>query len=108
MAGYQRANSREQKSGPMKIELINNRDAVVIRRLVPGPGEPMFWHKDNCHQFSLVLRGSRLSIEFQESKEIVEIDVCSGMTCWDSLRKMISGKPSLAKESGLASLRMQN
>jgi hypothetical protein len=47
----------------MKFELITNRNELVIRRLVLEPGEPMFWHKDNCNRFSVVVRGSRLAIE---------------------------------------------
>jgi hypothetical protein len=68
----------------MRVELITTRNEFVIRRLVLGPGEAMFWHKDNCHRFSVVVRGSRLAIEYKGSHEIVEVKVYPGMTGWDA------------------------
>jgi hypothetical protein len=68
----------------MRVELITSRNELVIRRLVLDPGEPMFWHKDTCHRFSVVVRGSRLAIEYKDSKEILEFEVFPGMTGWDA------------------------
>jgi hypothetical protein len=73
-----------QKASAMRVELITNRNELVIRRLVLDPGEAMFWHKDNCHRFSVVVRGSRLAIEYKDSGEIVEFEVFPGMTGWDA------------------------
>jgi hypothetical protein len=68
----------------MKVELITRREDLVIRRLVLEPGEAMFWHKDNCHRFTVVVRGSRLAIEFRDSSKIVEVVVSPGAADWDT------------------------
>lgn len=67
----------------MKIEIITEDDEIVIRRLILEPGESSHWHRDNCARFSVIVRGSRLDIEFQDSGTSVEIDVHPGMTGWD-------------------------
>jgi hypothetical protein len=67
----------------MKVELITERDNLVIRRMELDPGEAMFWHTDTCHRFSVVVRGSRLAIEYRDSGEVVEFDVPTGAADWD-------------------------
>ena len=68
----------------MLTELITERDSLIVRRLVLEPGEAMFWHTDNCHRFTVVVRGERLSIEFQDSDEVHEFEVCAGQADWDT------------------------
>jgi len=67
----------------MKVELITETDDMVIRRMELPPGEAMFWHVDNCRRFSVVVRGSRLAIEYADSGEVVESDVPTGSADWD-------------------------
>ena len=35
------------------MEVITQRDDLVIRRLVLAPGEGMPWHTDTCHRFTV-------------------------------------------------------
>jgi hypothetical protein len=72
------------KWGMMRVEVITKRKDLVIRRLVLDPGEAMFWHKDTCHRFSVVVRGSLLAIEYRDSKETLELEVYPGMANWDA------------------------
>ena len=74
----------EEQKLLMWVELITTRDEFVIRRLVLEPGEAMYWHRDNCHRFSVVVQGSRLVIEYRDSAEIDEIEVHPGMAGWDA------------------------
>ncbi len=67
----------------MKVETISEQDDMVIRRLELSPGEMMYWHTDSCKRFSVVVRGSRLAIEYLESTEIHEFDVYPGLADWD-------------------------
>lgn len=67
----------------MKIEVLTKRRDLVIRRMVLDPGEPMFWHKDTCHRFTVVVRGSRLAIEFKDSRQTIHLEVYPGMADWD-------------------------
>jgi hypothetical protein len=68
----------------MRSETISQRDRVLIRRLVLEPGEAGFWHIDCCHRFSVVVTGSRLTIEFRDTAETVSIDVHPGLAEWDA------------------------
>jgi len=68
---------------PMKIETITDNDDLLIRRLTLDPGEAMYWHTDACRRFSVVVSGCRLTIEYLESAEIVEVDVYPGLADWD-------------------------
>ena len=68
----------------MRIEIISERDDLVIRRLILEPGEPMFWHTDICHRFSVVIRGERLRIEYRDTDERNEFDVAPGEAGWDA------------------------
>ena len=74
---------KQKQQTEMKVEIITERNDLVIRRMVLDPGEAMFWHKDNCNRFSVVVRGSRLRIEFERSKQILDLDVFPGMADWD-------------------------
>jgi len=82
--GADRGKSSISEDARMKVELITRREDLVIRRLVLEPGEAMFWHKDNCHRFTVVVRGSRLAIEFRDSSKIVEVVVSPGAADWDT------------------------
>lgn len=68
----------------MRVETITERDELVIRRMTLGPGEVMFWHRDICHRFSVVIQGSKLRIEYRDSPESVEVDVHPGAADWDA------------------------
>ena len=67
----------------MEIEVISDTNEHLIRRMILEPGEAMFWHVDVCRSFSVVVRGSQLAIEYQESSETIEVDVSPGMAGWD-------------------------
>lgn len=73
----------------MRVEVITKRKDLVIRRLVLDPGEAMFWHKDTCYRFSVVVRGSLLAIEYRDSKETLELEVYPGMANWDAPEKRV-------------------
>src|SRR5262245_37643300 len=68
----------------MKMEVITQRDDLLIRRQILEPGEALPWHVDLCHRFSVVVRGEQLQIEFRESGEIVNIEVHPGLADWDA------------------------
>lgn len=67
----------------MKMEVITQRDDLMIRRQILEPGEALPWHTDRCHRFSVVVRGERLRIEFRDTGEQVTFDVHPGMADWD-------------------------
>lgn len=67
----------------MRVETITELDDLVIRRMELAPGEAMFWHKDSCRRFSVVVQGARLAIEYQDNGEVVEFDVSTGTAEWD-------------------------
>lgn len=67
----------------MRLEVITQREDLLIRRLVLEPGEAMPWHTDLVHRFSVVVRGEGLVIEFRESGEKVEVPVHAGLADWD-------------------------
>ncbi len=56
----------------MQMEVITQRDDLLIRRHILEPGEALPWHVDLSHRFSVVVRG-----------EIVTIDVHPGLADWD-------------------------
>ena len=68
----------------MRIDLITERDELVIRRMVLEPGEAMFWHTDACRRFSVVVRGDELTIEYQHSGDRQSVSVVPGLADWDS------------------------
>ena len=67
----------------MQSEVITKRDDLLIRRLILMPGDAMPWHTDLCHRFSVVVRGDRLTIEFRDTGERVDVPVEPGMAGWD-------------------------
>ena len=73
----------------MKLETITENDALLIRRMILSPGEAMFWHHDTCERFTVVVRGSRLAIEYQASGAIEEFDVHPGLAGWDAPEERI-------------------
>lgn len=66
------------------MEVITQRDDLLIRRQILEPGEALPWHIDRCHRFTVVVRGEQLQIEFRETGEIVSIAVHPGMADWDA------------------------
>lgn len=68
----------------MQMEVISRRDNVLIRRLILGPGEELPWHVDVCESFAVIVRGERLTIEFRDSGETVDVEVWPGLTGWSS------------------------
>jgi hypothetical protein len=67
----------------MRVEVLTERDDLVIRRLVLEPGDAMPWHTDACRRFSVVVRGDALTIEYRASGERVAVDVHPGLAGWD-------------------------
>lgn len=82
----------------MEIETITSRDDLLIRRMVLAPGEAMFWHVDNCHRFSVVVRGTRLGIEYRDSQERVEVEVHPGLADWDAPEARVHRAVNLGAE----------
>lgn len=68
----------------MHSETITETDELLIRRMTLAPGEKMYWHVDACHRFTVVIRGSRLAIEYRDSAETIEVDVHPGLAGWDA------------------------
>jgi hypothetical protein len=66
----------------MRLEVLTQRDDLVIRRLVLEPGDAMPWHTDACRRFSVVVRGDALTIEFRDG-ERVPVSVHAGLAGWD-------------------------
>lgn len=63
----------------MQMEVITQRDDLLIRRLILEPGEALPWHTDSCHRFSVIVRGEQISIEIRETGEKIALDVHPGM-----------------------------
>ena len=68
----------------MRLKTITEREDLVIRRMILEPGERMCWHTDACHRFSVVVRGSKLGIQYRDSNETIEFDVYPGTADWDA------------------------
>ena len=67
----------------MQTEIITRRDDLLIRRAILAPGEATPWHVDTVHRFTVVVRGDRLAIEFQDNGERLEFPVEPGQADWD-------------------------
>lgn len=67
----------------MQRETITNNSELEILRLILMPNESTPWHRDNCSRFTVVVRGSKLAIEYRESGEIEEVAVYPGLAGWD-------------------------
>ena len=67
----------------MRMEVITQREDLLIRRQILEPGEALPWHTDRCHRFSVVVRGDCLQIEFRDTGEILTFDVHPGQAEWD-------------------------
>jgi len=66
----------------VRLEVISETDALLIRRLVLEPGEAMYWHTDLCRRFTVVVQGSRLAIEYADGAAM-EVAVHPGLADWD-------------------------
>ena len=67
----------------MSLETLFENDALVIRRMILRPREQGFWHTDSCKRFTVVVRGTKLTIEYREQRDSIEVDVFPGMVGWD-------------------------
>jgi quercetin dioxygenase-like cupin family protein len=67
----------------MTMEVITQRDDLVIRRLILQPGEALGWHVDPFHRFSVVIRGERLRIDYRDG-DVEEFDVTPGEAGWNA------------------------
>ena len=68
----------------MNVELITERDDLLIRRLVLEPDESMYWHIDLCNRFTVVVQGERLAIEYRDGGGRHEFAVYPGSAGWDA------------------------
>ena len=68
----------------MKVHEVTTRDDLVIRRQILAPGESTPWHIDACHRFTVVVHGSRLSIEYRDDGSSEQHDVATGEAGWDT------------------------
>jgi hypothetical protein len=66
------------------FEVITVRDDVVVRRSVLQPGEATPWHTDPVRRLTVVVAGERLTIEFRDTGETLDIPVHAGLTDWDA------------------------
>ena len=66
----------------MAIEVLSTRESLVIRRQTLAPGEATAWHRDPCERFSVVVRGQRLRIEYQDGTS-EEFAVAPGEAGWN-------------------------
>ena len=67
----------------MRLEVLTQRDDLMIRRVILEPGDATPWHTDVCHRFSVLVRGDHLTLEFHDSGERVEMNLHPGLTGWD-------------------------
>ena len=58
----------------------------------------MYWHTDACHRFSVIVRGSRLGIEYRDTGEIEANDVSSGLAGWDAPTDRVHRAVNLGSE----------
>jgi hypothetical protein len=75
--------SNERGFCRVTIETITDREELLIRRLALEPGERTRWHADSCQRFTVVIRGSRLAIEFKDDASLVEVEVQAGLADWE-------------------------
>ncbi|HEX4850334.1 MAG TPA: hypothetical protein VFV08_05980 [Puia sp.] len=68
----------------MISETISQRADLIIRRHILEPGESLPWHTDECHRFSVIIRGEAIAIEYRDSKDFKKISVYPGLAEWDS------------------------
>jgi hypothetical protein len=68
----------------MTVEVITDRPDLLIRRQSLAAGAATAWHTDTCHRFSVVVRGTRLRIEFRDGGDPVEMAATAGLACWDA------------------------
>jgi hypothetical protein len=64
-------------------DVLFRRGTTLVRRQLLAPGEAMPWHRDPFHRVAVVLRGSRLAIEYRDGGERHEFDVVPGQVGWD-------------------------
>lgn len=82
----------------MQLEVITQRDDLLIGRMVLQPGEAMPWHTDKCHRFTVVLRGEQLRLEFRDNGEEVTVPVHPGLAEWDSPQARVHRGVNAGKE----------
>ncbi|MGE0626128.1 MAG: SRPBCC domain-containing protein [Pseudomonadales bacterium] len=69
--------------GDVRMEVITDREDLLIRRQVLAPGAATPWHTDACHRFTVVVRGEALTIEFLDGDESLQVAVQPGLADWE-------------------------
>ena len=67
----------------MSVQVITERDDLVITRRTMAPGEATEWHTDACERFTVVVRGEQLTIEFLNEGDSIIVPVAPGLADWD-------------------------
>ena len=67
----------------MILETITDDSDLLIRRMILEPDEATPWHVDRCRRFTVVIRGERLQIQFQEAGTALDVMVGRGEANWD-------------------------
>jgi len=67
------------------MEVITQREDLLIRRQILDPGEALPWHVDLCHRFTVVVRGDELTIQFRDERDgqPIVIPIQPGLAEWD-------------------------
>lgn len=71
-------------AGDVRLEIITDRDDLLIRRQVLAPGAATPWHTDACHRFTVVVSGDGLTIEFLDGDEPHRVPVAPGLADWEA------------------------
>lgn len=71
-------------AGVAQVEVITDRDDLLIRRQRLAPGAATPWHTDACHRFMVVVQGNGLTLEFRDDGRRMEVPVAPGMADWDA------------------------
>ena len=81
----------------MELETITDTPDLLIRRMTLAAGEAMYWHSDACRRFTVVVRGTRLGIEYRDG-ECVEFAVAPGEVGWDEPEARVHRAVNLGDE----------
>jgi len=68
----------------MRVEVITDREDLLIRRQVLEPGAATPWHTDACHRFTVVVSGDGLTIEYRDGAASVTVAVAPGLAGWEA------------------------
>ena len=62
----------------MTEEILQKRNATLIRRLRLAPGESTPWHRDPYHPVTVVLSGDALAIEYRDGSPGAQLSIRPG------------------------------